>query len=80
MNPNLLACHEDSNAKLKEFLDLLLAGYRELIPDSKNVLMKMKEIWFYLQENFPDGHKIFKKIKKCNSLEEYENLCYTFIK
>ena len=38
----------------------------------KNVLFKMKELWFYMGYLFEDSGKFLKKIKKANRLKEYE--------
>ena len=59
---------------LKEFLDLLLDGYVRIIPDKKHIIMKMKELWFYLQNSFSEEDKVFKKIKKIKNIEEYKVL------
>ena len=54
-------------------MDLEL-GYSEVMSGDTPVLFKMKEIWTYLQESFPDEKKWFKKIKKVKKLQEYEKL------
>lgn len=57
--------------RLKAFHDELLASYREVIPGDKNVLFKMKELWFYLACDFEHCEKQVKKIKKAGRMEEY---------
>lgn len=58
--------------RLKAFHDALLLAYREVIPGDKNVLFKMKEVWFYLACVFADCDKYIKKIKKAGNMGEYE--------
>lgn len=58
--------------RLKAFHDEVLAGYREAIPGDKNVMFKMKELWFYLGDAFEDSAKPVKKIKKAQRLEDYQ--------
>lgn len=57
--------------RLKAFHQTVLDGYREVIPGDKNVLFKMKELWFYMAEIFEDAEKPVKKIKKATRMEEY---------
>lgn len=60
--------------KIKEFHDLLLEGYAEVMSGEKPVLFKMKELWFYLIESFDDADKYAKKIRKAEKLEVYKNI------
>jgi hypothetical protein len=41
--------------------------------DNLAVLGILKEYWHYLAESFNDPHKVFKRLKKVNSFDEYEN-------
>lgn len=56
----LLAFHED-----------LLEGYGKVISGDKNVLFKMKELWYYLRFAFADHEKCLKKIKKSQKTDDY---------
>lgn len=58
--------------RLKDFHDALLLAYREAIPGDKNVLFKMKEVWFYLACVFENSEKLVKKVKKAGTMGEYE--------
>ena len=58
--------------RLQAFHNALLLAYREAIPGDKNVLFKMKEVWFYLACDFVDSEKQVKKIKKAGTMWEYE--------
>ncbi len=60
--------------KLRQFHDELIIGYRDYMPDDKNILFKMKEFWSYCQHNFPEDPKLWKKIKKCEKMTIYNDL------
>lgn len=64
------ACGLDKG-RLREFHDAVLAGYSQMISGDKNVLFKMKELWFYLSDTFEDDKKHIKKIKKSQNMEDY---------
>lgn len=57
--------------RFRAFHDQVLEGYRQAIPGDKNVMFKMKELWFYLGYGFEDGEKYVKKIRKAQRVEEY---------
>lgn len=59
-------------SRLKEFHDTLYRRYQETIPGGRNVLFKMKELWFYMSALFPDSEKYMKKIKKAEKTVDYE--------
>ncbi len=56
---------------LKAFHDKLCEEYTEVMSGDKNVLFKMKELWFYMGNLFADNQKYLKKIKKSQHLKEY---------
>lgn len=58
--------------RLKNFHDSIYEGYQNILFGDKNVLFKMKELWFYLISQFPDSTKYEKKIKKAERLMDYE--------
>lgn len=58
-------------ARLRQFHDGLLEEYRMLMSGERNVLFRMKELWFYMIGQFPDSKKAEKKIKKSTRLSEY---------
>lgn len=47
-------------------------GYQRWQNGEKNVLFKMKELWFYFGSLYADAGKAIKKIKKAQSLKTYE--------
>lgn len=65
-------CTEPDVKRLKDFHDAVLGGYRQVIPGDKNVLFKMKELWFYLGDAFEDSKKQVKKIKKTQRMTDYQ--------
>lgn len=59
--------------ELRRFHDRLLEDYREIMSGDRNTLFKMKELWNYMQLMFEDSAKYVKKIRKAQSLADYEN-------
>ncbi len=57
--------------RIKAFHDEICMGYQQIFSGDKNVLFKMKELWFYMGHMFWDSEKYMKKIKKCQSLSQY---------
>lgn len=66
--------NKNTKENRKAFHDEVYEGYRAIIPDEKNLLVKMKEIWFYLSKDYPDSDARFKEIKKTQNLTEYKSL------
>ena len=58
--------------ELRKFHDLLVERYYERMPDDRNVLFKMKELWFYLIQSFEGAEKYGKKIRKAQKLWDYK--------
>ena len=59
-----------SAKELREFHDDLYAAFVALW-GSKDTLFKMKEVWGYLGDRFPDAAKAKKRIHKCRTEAEY---------
>jgi len=57
---------------LKEFHDKLYSDYKQIMFGDRNVLFKMKAIWFYMISVFSNNAKYAKKIKKSERLRDYE--------
>lgn len=76
-NPDL--ANEIRNGKssdkntFKAFYDELCMGYQEIMSGDRNVLFKMKEVWFYLGQSFEHADKYLKMIRKANKLTEYQD-------
>ena len=60
--------------KLLAFHDQLLAEYGEFLSGDRNLLFKMKELWFYMIRLFGDSKKEEKKLKKVQRLSEYREI------
>lgn len=72
---------EDSKAKeserkqrLKQFHDEVAKGYLEIMSGERDVLFKMKELWFYQIHLFTNSEKYGKKIKKAQRFSEYQSV------
>lgn len=63
---------ENRRERLRKFHDALYSGYQALDMGEKNVLFKMKEVWCYLGNSFPESEKSLKKIRKAQHLDRYE--------
>lgn len=75
-NPGLIGnINEDKvldKAVLKAFHDTLLMGYEDILSGDRNVLFKMKELWFYMSHMFSDVDKYAKKIRKSQRISDYQ--------
>ena len=71
-NPGLLT-HLDKETLLS-FHNMILEEYIKISSGERNVLFKMKELWFYMLSLFEDAEKVGKKIKKTERLKEYESI------
>lgn len=63
-----------TDEKLLAFLNDIYLGYCEVISGDTNVLYKMKELWGFMCVNFDNSHKLYKSIKKCQSLKAYDSI------
>lgn len=57
--------------ELRHFHDLLFGRLLKDMPGGGNVLFKMKELWFYMGQDFPDAGPYIKKIKKAKTPADY---------
>lgn len=76
-NPQLVSVLQGESAKtdkdkIKAFHDEVCTGYAQSFSGDRNVLFKMKELWFYMGQIFEDSEGYMKKIKKCQSLSQYQ--------
>lgn len=60
--------------RIRAFHDRILEDYGQELDGEKNLLYKMKEVWFYMLRLFPDSEKVAKKIKKAQHLSEYQEI------
>ena len=54
------------------FHDTLYAIYSESLSGSTHILLKMYHLWEYFSVTFSNPHKVLKKIKKAQSIRNYE--------
>jgi tRNA-dihydrouridine synthase len=77
-NPGLISFIENSikleKNLLKDFHDKIYEEYKAILFGDRNVLFKMKELWFYMIQIFTDNGKYAKKIMKSESLHEYDEI------
>lgn len=59
---------------LKDFHDRIYKDYQGVLSGDRNVLFKMKELWFYMIHMFSNYEKYAKKIKKSQRLCDYDNI------
>lgn len=59
---------------LKNFHDRIYEDYQKILYGERNVLFKMKEIWFYMLPMFTNNSKYGKKIKKSERLSDYDTV------
>ncbi|WP_438434993.1 tRNA dihydrouridine synthase [Gorillibacterium sp. sgz500922] len=75
-NPGLISGITDKRkidkAVLKDFHDQVYEGYKGVLFGDKNVLYKMKELWFYMIQVFSDGAPYVKRIRKSERLFDYD--------
>lgn len=78
-NPELALQYKNSREpeapdleRLKAFHNELLAEYTDLFSGDKPVLHRIKELWVFWRELFPDSEKAIKQIQKSKHLSEYK--------
>jgi tRNA-dihydrouridine synthase len=64
--------HTIDKKVIKAFHHAIYTGYQEILSGDRNVLFKMKELWFYMIHLFADSDKYAKKIRKTDRLQDYE--------
>ncbi len=63
--------------ELVEFTEKLLENYNKILTSDVFTLHKLKEVWLYMIQNFPDEKKIAKMIKKSAKLSEFMSAVYS---
>ncbi|MEO3947680.1 tRNA-dihydrouridine synthase family protein [Gorillibacterium sp. CAU 1737] len=75
-NPGLISSITETmkidKALLKDYHDQVYEGYKGVLFGDKNVLYKMKELWFYMIQVFSDSAQYAKKIRKSERLYDYD--------
>ena len=67
----------DPKAQISRFIETLYLAYQKEKNDHLTLLNVMKEYWTYLASSFDEPTKIFRKLKKCKTFDEYENAVKT---
>lgn len=65
---------EDRMEVLYEFLIHLLEGHLSETDNEGNILVKMKHYWEYFSTAFENGTSYYRKVKRAETIQEYENL------
>lgn len=63
---------QEKKDRLYAFNQEILEGYIQIMSGDRNVLFRMKELWFYLGDCFTNADKYLKKIKKSERLVAYQ--------
>ena len=69
---NTLEYPENKIELFSAFHDTLYAIYSESLSGSTHILLKMYHLWEYFSATFSNPHKVLKKIKKAQSIRNYE--------
>jgi tRNA-dihydrouridine synthase B len=75
LEPNELGA-EDKLERFSLFHHDLQEAYSKLLSGPGHLLSKMHQLWEYFSCFFEDQHKVFKAIKKTNSIEKYQMAVY----
>ena len=59
--------------KIHAFLEQIKCDYLEVGLGEKNTLFKLKELWAYMGQNAPDAKKALKRIRKSQSMADYDS-------
>ena len=62
--------------ELLEFSERLITNYNKVLSSDTFTLHKLKEIWIYMIQNFPEEKKTAKLIKKSNKLTDFLSAIY----
>ncbi len=64
-------CSSSAKERFLAFHNEIFEGYTSIFSGKKDVIMHMKEIWYYLGQSFADSEKYVKKILKSQNSTEY---------
>ena len=65
---------------IRAFHAQLMEEYGEVLSCDRDLLYKMKELWFYLLDSFEDSDRERKLIRKCEKLSEYRMITETLFR
>jgi len=85
-NPFLLAeiqqqelTHKEKVKKLRNFHISLIEHSKQKYSGDLHFLKRFEELWSYHAQGFENGHKIYKLVKKCKTLAQYEVVVFKAI-
>ena len=59
--------------EIHAFLEQIKCDYLEVGMGEKNTLFKLKELWAYMGQNAPEAKKALKRIRKSQSMADYDS-------
>jgi tRNA-dihydrouridine synthase len=62
---------QSSTDEIRAYLNDLWDNYSGELSGERDVLFKMKELWFHMGSNYPEHKKALETIRKCKTSEEY---------
>lgn len=65
---------EERRKTIRAFHEQLMTEYGEVLSSDRDLIYKMKELWFYLLDSFEDSEKARKQIRKCEKISEYKQI------
>ena len=71
---------EEKYAKLRGFHISMLERCKTKYVGDLHLLKRLEELWEYHADGFEDGRKIYKKVKKCKTMANYEAVIFEAIK
>jgi len=76
---NEILTPEEKVRMLRNFHLAIIEHSKKKYSGDLHFLKRLEELWSYHYHLFEDGRKIFKQIKKCNSLSKYETIVFKAI-
>ncbi len=65
--------------ELMDFLQDLQERYQEILSGDRDVLFKLKELWFYIGRLFPDQERKLRDVKRAKKISEYETAVHAIL-
>jgi tRNA-dihydrouridine synthase len=68
---------EDRMVVFHDFLQLLLENHLSESDNEGNTLIKMKHFWEYFASSFENGHSLYRKIRKTETIDQYQEMIFS---
>lgn len=65
---------------LRNFHVSIIQHCKQKYSGDLHMLKRLEELWEYHASTFEDGRKIYKQVKKCKTIDQYEGIIFTAIK